>query len=151
MSHLRLALRTLTRTPFITGIAILSLALGIGANAAIFSLFDQMLLRSLPVHEPERLVSLGAPGPKHGSTSCTQAGDCELVFSHTMFRDLERDGAGFDGIAAHFSFGANIATPDMTMSGKGMLVSGSYFPVLGVQPALGRLFTPADDQNIGEH
>ena len=151
MSHLRLALRTLTRTPFITGIAILSLALGIGANAAIFSLFDQMLLRSLPVHEPDRLVSLGAPGPKHGSTSCNQAGDCEMVFSHTMFRDLERDGAGFDGIAAHFSFGANIATTDMTMSGQGLLVSGSYFPVLGVQPALGRLFSPADDQNVGEH
>lgn len=151
MSDLKLALRTITRTPFITAIAVLSLALGIGANAAIFSLFDQMLLRSLPVQQPERLVSLAAPGPKHGSTSCNQAGDCELVFSYPMFRDLQRDGAGFDGIAAHRLFGANIATTDMTMNGEGMLVSGSYFPVLGVQPALGRLFGPADDQNVGEH
>ena len=63
-----LAFRTLAKTPFVTTIAVLSLALGIGANAAIFSLFDQMLLRPLPVHEPERLVNLSAPGPKPGST-----------------------------------------------------------------------------------
>ena len=151
MSDLKLALRTITRTPFITAIAVLSLALGIGANAAIFSLFDQMLLRSLPVYEPDRLVSLSAPGPMHGSTSCNQAGDCDIIFSYPMFRDLERDGAGFDGIAAHRLFRANIAATDMTMSGEGLLVSGSYFPVLGVQPALGRLFVPADDQNVGEH
>ena len=64
MSALKLAFRTLTRTPFVTVIAILSLALGIGANAAIFSLFDQMLIQALPVQEPERLVNLSNPGPK---------------------------------------------------------------------------------------
>ena len=81
MSHLKLALRTLSKTPLITAVAILSLALGIGANAAIYSLFDQVLLASLPVHEPERLVNLVAPGPKPGSQSCNDAGGCDAVFS----------------------------------------------------------------------
>ncbi|MFC1575046.1 ABC transporter permease [Gemmatimonadota bacterium] len=151
MVNLRLAFRTLTRTPFVTAIAILSLALGIGANAAIYSLFDEMLIRPLPVREPHRLVNLGAPGPKPGSQSCNQAGDCEEVFSYPMFRDLERADAGFSGVAAHRQFGANLAHSSQTMSGEGMLVSGSYFPLLGLQPALGRLIAPADDQNIGGH
>ncbi|HEY3383441.1 MAG TPA: hypothetical protein VGK32_16860, partial [Vicinamibacterales bacterium] len=75
--RLPFALRSLFRTPLVTIIAIVSLALGIGANTAIFSLFDQMLLRPLPVPEPGQLVNLGAPGPKPGSQSCSQAGDCE--------------------------------------------------------------------------
>ena len=85
MRQLKLAFRTLFRTPFVTTVAILSLALGIGANAAIYSLFDQMLLRPLPVHDPAQLVDLSAPGPKPGSTSCNQAGSCEDVFSLPMF------------------------------------------------------------------
>ncbi|MGD8361359.1 MAG: hypothetical protein PVJ04_07985, partial [Gemmatimonadota bacterium] len=64
MNSLRLPFRTLLKTPFVTAVAVLSLALGIGANAAIFSLFDQLLIQALPVQEPERLVNLGAPGPK---------------------------------------------------------------------------------------
>lgn len=151
MISLRLAVRTLAKSPFITAVAVLSLALGIGANAAIFSLFDQMLIRALPVQEPEMLVNLGAPGPKHGSQSCNQAGDCEEVFSYAMFRDLERKQRSFTGIAAHVAFGANLAHASQTVNGQGMLVSGSYFGVLGVQPALGRLFVPADDQIVGEH
>ncbi len=152
MANLRLAFRTLKKTPFVTAVAVLSLALGIGANAAIYSLFDQMLLRALPVQEPDRLVNLGAPGPKPGSTSCNQAGDCDQVFSYAMFRDLESQAtAGFSGIAAHVTFGANLAHTNQTVNGQGMLVSGSYFPVLGVQPALGRLFGPADDETIGAH
>ena len=89
MSQLKLALRSLTKTPFVTAVAVLSLGLGIGANAAIFSLFDQILLRPLPVEAPEQLVNLAAPGPKPGTTWCNQAGDCEEVFSYQMFRDLE--------------------------------------------------------------
>ena len=151
MNRLRLAFRTLVKNPFVTTIAILSLALGIGANAAIFSLFDQLLLRSLPVEEPTRLVNLSAPGPKPGSTSCNNAGDCEEVFSYAMFRDLERDGSGFAGIAAHRLFGANVSVDGLTVSGEGMLVSGQYFQVLGMEPALGRLLGPGDDQEIGGH
>ena len=103
MNHIKLAVRTLRKTPFITSVAVVSLALGIGANAAIFSLFDQLLLRALPVQEPEQLVNLGAPGPKPGSQSCNQAGECDVVFSYAMFRDLERAETGLSGLAAHRS------------------------------------------------
>ena len=151
MANLKLAFRSLARTPFVTSVAVLSLALGIGANAAIFSLFDQMLLRPLPVAEPGRLVNLVAPGPKPGFTSCNQAGDCEHVFSYPMFRDLERAGTRFSGLAAHLGIGVNLAYGNQTISGEGMLVSGSYFPVLGLRPALGRLLGPADDETIGGH
>src|SRR5256885_13981751 len=109
MLNLKFALRTLFKTPFVTIVAIVSLALGIGANAAIFSLFDQVLLKPLDVPEPARLVNLSAPGPKPGSPSCSQAGRCDTVFSYAMFRDLERVQTPFTGIAAHVSFGANLA------------------------------------------
>jgi predicted permease len=150
MSNLKFALRTLFRTPFVTSVAILSLALGIGANAAIFSIFNQMLLSKLPVQEPDRLVNLASPGPKQGSTSCNQAGDCDHVFSYPMFRDLQKMQGVFTDVAAHVTFGANLAFAGQTTSGQGMLVSGSYFPVLGVQPAIGRLISQADDQKVGE-
>lgn len=133
-----------------TGVAVLSLALGIGANAAIFSLFERMLLRPLPVHEPERLVNLAAPGPKQGATSCNMAGDCTAIFSYPLFRDLEAAQTGVS-LAAHRSFRANISLRDHTAPGTGMYVSGSYFPVLGLRPALGRLLGPADDETIGGH
>jgi hypothetical protein len=149
--NFKLALRRLVKTPFVSLVSIVSLALGIGANAAIFSLYDQTLLRPLPVGRPGELVSLTAPGPKPGSTSCNQAGGCDEVFSYAMFRDLERLQTVFTGLAAHVSFGANLAYHGQTMNAQGMLVSGSYFPVLGLQPALGRLLTPDDDRNIGNH
>jgi hypothetical protein len=150
MNNIRLALRSLFRSPFVTVVAIVSLGLGIGANAAIFSLFDQMLLRSLPAQEPGRLVNLGAPGPKPGSQSSNNAGRTEAVFSYPMFRDLEKGQTVFTGIAAHRSFSANLSYRRQTLNGEGMFVSGSYFPVLGLQPALGRLIGPADDRAPGE-
>ena len=150
MRNVKLALRTLFKTPFVTVVAILSLALGIGANAAIFSMFDQILLRPLAVSQPQRLVNLKAPGPQPGSNSCNQAGGCDEVFSYPMFRDLEKANTGFSGLVGHVSFGVNLAMPGQTpINGEGMYVSGSYFPVLGVRPELGRLLTPADDQPIG--
>jgi predicted permease len=151
VAQLRIAIRSLLKTPFVTAVAIASVALGIGANAAIYSLFDQMLIRKLPVREPGDLVNFAVTGPMMGSTSCNQAGDCDEIFSYAMFRDLEEGQAVFTGIAAHRSFGANLAFQGQTEAGQGMLVSGSYFPLLGLQPHLGRLIGPADDQNIGEH
>ncbi|HEX7019625.1 MAG TPA: ABC transporter permease, partial [Gemmatimonadaceae bacterium] len=148
MRNLKLAFRTLFKTPFVTSVAIISLALGIGANAAIFSLFDEMLLRPLPVSHPDQLVSLKNPGPKPGSQSCNQAGDCDEVFSYAMFRDLERARTPV-ALAAHRLFSANVAYDGQTLNGEGTLVSGSYFPILGLQPELGRLFTPEDDKTIG--
>jgi predicted permease len=150
MINLKLACRTLFKTPFVTIVAIASLALGIGANAAIFSLFNQMLLRPLPVRDPSHLVNIASPGPRQGSASCGNAGGCDFVFTYPMFRDLERAQTVFTGLAAHVLFGANLSFEGQTLSGAGELVSGSYFPVLGVQPALGRLLGPQDDQTVGE-
>ncbi len=141
---LRRAIHALFRSPFVTIIAIASLALGIGANAAIFSLFEQFLLRPLPVPEPARL-DLAAPGPKPGSQSCNDAGGCEGVFSYLMFRDLQREQTPFIDIAAHRSFGANLSYRGETVSGRGMLVSGSYFPVLGGRAARSLLFELQDN------
>jgi len=151
MPNIRLALRTLFKSPFVTMVAIISLALGIGANSAIFSLFDQMLLRPLPVPNPNELVNFKSPGPKPGSQSCGQAGGCDEIFSYPMFRDLEAAQASFTGIAAHRNFGGSIGYQGTSLSGEGMLVSGSYFPVLGLTPVLGRLFTPDDDRTVGSH
>ena len=150
MSSLKFAFRTLFKTPFVTGIGILSLALGIGATAAIYSCFNQMLLEALPVPQPSELVNLGAPGPKPGSQSCGQAGDCDVVFSYAMFRDLQKVQTVFTGIAAHVLFGANLSFQGQTQNAQGLMVSGSYFQVLRVQPALGRLFDSNDDRLVGE-
>ena len=150
MRNIKLAFRTLFKTPFVTVVAILSLALGIGANAGIYSLFHEVLLRPLPVVHPEQLVNFRGPGPQMGSNSCNQAGDCDEVFSYPMFRDLEKANTALSGIAGHFLFGANLAMAGQTpISGQGVFVSGSYFPVLGLRPALGRLLTRDDDRTIG--
>ncbi len=151
MISLKQAFRKIFKSPFVSGVAILSLALGIGANSAIFSLFDEMLLRPLPVVNPDELVNLGAPGPNPGSQSCGQAGDCDVVFTYPMMLDLQSASSGFSGIAGHTLFGANVAYQGVTVNGDGMFVSGSYFPVLGLHPALGRLLGPQDDTPVGQN
>ena len=139
----------LLKTPFVTTIAVLSLALGIGANAAIFSMFDQLLLHPLDVNHPGELVNLSAPGPMPGSNSCNQTGTCEEVFSYAMFRDLEKSPGPFTAVAAHRMTGVSIAVRNEPMTGEAAMVSGSYFPVLGLNAAAGRLLTPDDDRVIG--
>ncbi|HEY7896668.1 MAG TPA: ABC transporter permease [Gemmatimonadaceae bacterium] len=151
MANFKIAFRTLLKSPFVTAVAILSLALGIGANAAIFSMFDQMLRQPLPVRDPDQLVNLGMTGPAPGSNSCNQAGDCDVVLSYPMFRDLEKAHPGFSGVVGHRAFGTNIAYHHQTLSGDGMLVSGSYFPTLGVRAALGRLIGYDDDRVLGQN
>ena len=151
MSDLKIAFRTLLKTPFVTGVAILSLALGIGANTAILSVFETLLLQPLPVEDPGALVNLSAPGPKPGSQSCNVAGDCEQVFSYAMFRDLASAPDLPVQLAAHRLTGANIATGNQTRNSEVTMVSGSYFPVLGVRPSLGRLIGPSDDEIVGSH
>src|SRR6478736_7201443 len=119
MRSLKFAIRTLFRTPFVTAIAIVSLALGIGATAGIFSVFHQVLVQALAVPDPSELVNLGAPGPKPGFGNCGRAGDCEVVFSYPMFRDLQRVQSVFTDIAAHVSFSANLAYQGQTLNGDG--------------------------------
>src|SRR5688572_24454636 len=143
---LRFALRGLRRNPGFVATAVLCLAMGIGANVATFSLFEELLLRPLPVAEPERLVNLEAPGPKPGRDNCNQSGSCEVVFSYPMFRDLEKSATSFSGVAGHRLQLANLAHERGTFFGDAAVVSGSYFPVLGVKPALGRLLNRTDDE-----
>src|SRR5690348_1022651 len=101
MRNLRLAARTLLNTPFVTVVAILSLSLGIGANTAIFSLFNELLLAPLPVPHPERLVNFGGNDPSPGSHQCGIAGNCRMVFSYPMLRDLAAQPGPFTGVARH--------------------------------------------------
>src|SRR5579883_1809694 len=149
--NLKLAIRNLRKSPFVTLAAIISLALGIGANAAIFSMLHQVLLQALPVPESAQLVNLSSPGPKEGTSWSGQMGDdTSYVFSYPMFKDLEREQTVFTDIAAHLNFRGTLSYGGHTEMVDGIGVSGSYFPMLGLQPSLGRLFGRADDAVIGE-
>jgi len=145
----RYGLRMLAKNPGFTSIAILTLALGIGANTAIFSLLNQVLLRRLPVRSPEELVVVKSPGPKHGHV--WSDGDDSEIFSYPLYKGLAKNSAVFDGVIARYQFPAGIASRGQTDRGSGELVTGNYFEVLGVRPALGRVLSPADDDVQGAH
>jgi putative ABC transport system permease protein len=145
----RYGLRMLAKNPGFTLIAILTLALGIGANTAIFSLLNQVLLRRLPVHNPQELVVLKSPGPKHGHV--WSDGDDSEIFSYPLYKGLAKNATVFNGVLARYEFSASIASHGQTDRGSGELVTGNYFEVLGVQPAFGRVLSPADDDVQGAH
>jgi len=145
----RYGLRMLAKNPGFSVIAILTLALGIGANTAIFSLLNQVLLRRLPVRNPEELVVLKSPGPKRGHV--WSDGDDSEIFSYPLYKGLAKNTAVFDGMIARYEFAASIANHGQTDRGSGELVSGNYFEVLGVRPGLGRVLSPADDDVQGAH
>src|SRR5437879_12480486 len=136
-------LRMLAKNPGFTAIAILTLALGIGANTAIFSLLNQILLRRLPVQNPQELVVLKSPGPKRGHV--WSDGDDSEVFSYPLYKGLAKNTAVFSGMLARFEFAASIARDGQTDRGSGELVSGNSFEVLGVRPALVRMLSLTDD------
>ena len=153
MNHLKIALRQLWLRPTLSFVVIVMLALGIGATTAMFSLFYQVLERPLPIPEPERLVNLGAPGPGKvgGGYGDLGIGDREAQFSYAMFRELEARQTGFTGLAAHTDFVSNLSYHEQpSYSRGGTLVSGNYFSVLGLKPALGRLIVPGDEPKVGE-
>jgi putative ABC transport system permease protein len=145
----RYGLRMLAKNPGFTLIAILTLALGIGANTAIFSLLNQVLLRRLPVSHPEELVVLKSPGPKHGHV--WSDGDDSEIFSYPLYKGLAKNTTVFNGVLARHEFSASIASHGQTDRGSGELVTGNYFEVLGVRPAFGRVLSPADDDVQGAH
>jgi len=134
------ALRAFRKSPVFTVVAILSLALGIGANTAIFTLLDQVLLRSMPVKDPQQLVLLHMEGFHYGSNWGYNS------LSYPMYRDFQDHNSAFTGMFCRriqdFSFGFQ----GQTERARGEMVSGTYFPVLGVGPAIGRTFTPDDDR-----
>ena len=149
LQDVRYGLRMLGKNPGFTLIAILTLALGIGANTAIFSLLNQVLLRRLPVRNPSELVILKSPGPKRGHV--WSDGDDSEIFSYPLYKGLAKNTAVFNGVIARFPFSASVASHGQTERGSGELVTGNYFDVLGVRPILGRVLSPADDDVQGAH
>jgi putative ABC transport system permease protein len=143
LQDIRYALRQLRKSPGFTTVAVLTLALGIGANTAIFGLLDQALLRALPVKEPDRLVLLRYSGSNRGHLSSRSDG--KLYFSYPMYRDLRDRNAVFSGVIATDWMQAGLQWHNQPELIGTELASGNYFDVLGVQPALGRLFVASDD------
>jgi predicted permease len=143
---LRYAMRMLRKTPIVTGVVVLSIALGIGANTAIFTLLDQVLLRKLPVADAERLVRVQMQGYFYGST---WGSGREL--SHPLYRDIRDQNQVFTGIFALRPFDATVNAGDRTEMTGGELVSGAYFSTLGVRAIRGRLIGPEDDRVPGGH
>ena len=139
---LQYAFRTLRRTPVLSAVAVLSLALGIGANAAIFSLLNQALLRLLPVREPQRLVVFHVSDHFQGWAT---ADNHESVWSYPMYRDFVKRSEVFDGIVGRASVQVSVSDGASTENGRAEIVTGNFFPVLGVQALFGRVITPEDD------
>ena len=150
LSDVRFCLRGFARRPMFAFVVVATLALGLSINAAIFSIYDQVLLRELRVPAPGDLVNFLAPGRKQGNNSCSNLGSCDEIFSYPMFRDLERFDGPFIGIAAHRDVETNLSIDGKTIAGSGLLVSGKYFSVLGLRPAVGRLLDTNDDRVDGE-
>jgi predicted permease len=145
LRDLNYSFRTLVRTPGFTAIAILTLALGIGANTAIFTLLDQVLLRLLPVKNPHQLVLLTMRGRHYGNNWGGNA------ISHPMFRDFQAHNEVFSDMFCRFPHASSLTVGGQSERIAVELVSGTYFSALGVGPALGRTLAPEDDRVPSGH
>src|ERR1019366_3711922 len=137
--------RALRRSPVFTTAAVLSLALGIGANTAIFSLLYQVVLRSLPIADPERLVAVHGSYSGPGDSSSSWSTNSESVFPYPFYRDLRDRDPAFAGILACASAPVRIAWRSGTQAAQAEMVTGNYFTTLGVPAVLGRVIAPEDD------
>jgi predicted permease len=146
LSDVRLALRGWRRAPVFTLIAIGSMALGIGANTAIFTLVDQVLLRLLPIERPREIVQVTRRGASYGNNW----GDGSEL-SYPMLKEIRDHNQVFSGIFGRFSYDFHIGYAGRTETAAGEIVSGSYFQTLGVPAAAGRVFTPDDDRVPNGH
>jgi len=142
LSDLRFALRGLRRSPLFATVAILSLALGIGANTAIFTLIDQILLRQLPVKHPEQLVMLYQEGAHNGSNMGSR------MHSYPIYQDYQKKAAPLSEVLCRRLVPASVSIDNHTERLEAELVSGNFFTMLGVKPALGRVFNSRDDDQI---
>jgi len=152
MSHNRVVwkdllhgVRALRRSPVFTTAAVLSLALGIGANTAIFSLLDQVVLRSLPVADPERLVAVHGSYSGPGGYSSSWSTNSESVFPYPFYRDLRDRDPAFAGILACAIAPVRITWRSSTQAAEAEIVTGNYFTTLGAPAAFGRVIAPRDD------
>jgi putative ABC transport system permease protein len=143
IDDMRYGLRLLRKSPAFTAVALLTLALGVGANTAIFTLLDQILFRSLHVKEANRLVLLRFSGIFSGYSSTRT--DDHLYFSYPMYCDLRDHNSVFDGLIATDWTRVGVQWHNQPEVADTELVSGNYFDILGVHPAVGRLFVPSDD------
>jgi predicted permease len=142
LADLRLAFRGLRRNPLFAGVAVLSLALGIGANTAIFTLLDQIVLRKLPVQSPDELVMLYQEGAHNGSNAGTR------MHSYPLYQDLQQKAEPFAEVLCRRLAGASVSVDNATELVEAEMVSGNYFSMLGVQPAVGRLFNSQSDDQV---
>src|SRR6202007_2853250 len=141
----RLSARSFLRSPGFTAAALLSLALGIGATTAIYSLVDQVILHALPVREPERLVLLDW----NGDDLITGAIGSFNLMPYPICRELQQQTRFFDGVLCRAEIQVNLTAGGNPRPIAAEIVSGSYFRVLGVGPALGRVIEPEDDAAPG--
>ena len=141
-SDTRLAIRGLKRSPLFATVAILSLALGIGANTAIFTLIDQILLRKLPVHRPDELVMLYQQGSNMGSNMGSR------MHSYPLYQDLQQKAEPLSEVLCRRLFDASVSVDNQTERVEAEMVSGNYFTMLGVKPALGRVFNSQEDDRV---
>jgi predicted permease len=139
--------RMLAKAPGFTAIAVLTLALGIGANTAIFSIVDQVLLQPLALPNPEQLIVVRAPGPNAGNI--WSDGDPRAVFAYPFYRQLREGAAETAGLLARYGTAINVSLDGRAERARGELVSGNYFEVLQVEPALGRLLNAGDETAPG--
>jgi predicted permease len=155
LQDIRYGLRVLARTPGVTAVAVVSLALGIGANTALFSVVDEVLLKKLPVKEPERLLlfkSLSgqsfAPGGYNGNSHQDEAGRVvRTSFPYQSYvRMRERQGGAVSDVFAYGSVSLNVNVGGEAEVASGQAVSGNYYAALGVAPQAGRLLTDEDDR-----
>ena len=144
---LRYALRALLKAPGFAAVVILTLALGIGANSAIFTLVNAVLLKPLPVQDPQRLAIIGDPSRAHGTSIGSPRTD---LFSFPLYQELLRRDIGLESMTAASFIGRmtvqEAGQPPDTEGQFAVVASGNYFSVLGVRAYLGRLFTPDDDK-----
>jgi predicted permease len=145
-ADVRYACRSLRKAPAFTALTVLSVALGIGANATIFTLLDQIVLRPLPIERPDELVQLRIDGEFNGNTW----GDGTEI-AYPMYGDLRDHNQVFSGVFAQFDWPIHLNAGGSTERVAGELVSGTYFPVLGIRAAAGRLIAPGDDRVQGAH
>src|SRR5581483_538283 len=148
LQNIRFAMRQLRKYPGFTAVAVLTLAVGIGANASIFSLVNQVLLKKLPVREPDRLVTLQLAGSDTGHTDSWGGGE-NIQFSYPMYRDLRDQNSVFEGMLAVYPVQVGVQWHNTPSLARSEVVSGNYFSVLGVTPELGRLFVPEDSATRG--
>jgi len=144
LQDLRYGVRMLGKSPGFTAVAVITLALGIGANSAIFTLLDQVLLRRLPVREPEQLVQLEFSGSDEGIAT-SYGGNPNDYFSYPMYRDLRDQNRVFAGVLATDSTQVGVEWHNQADLAGTELVSGNYFELLGVRPVVGRLLVESDD------